>query len=306
MEFAIETNGLTKRFGNIVAVNSVDLRVKRGEIYGFLGLNGAGKTTTIRALLGMIRPSAGNIKVLEQAVGPNGRGPWNKVGHLVENPSAYPDLTVRENLEIARRLQNIKDKEATTHIIERLNIASYADRKVGTLSTGNLQRLGLARALLHDPELLLLDEPANGLDPAGVVEIRELLRDLSHKQGVTVFMSSHILTEVDRLATRIGIIHKGHLIEELDADKLEQLRAKYVLIKARDLSTACSALKSAGYTIPSECDDAIRLSDPRAVDAPDEVAQVLVQAGAPPTHLAIEQENLEDHFLRLTNETLSK
>jgi len=302
MEFAIETNGLSKSYRDVRAVDSVDLRVKRGEIYGFLGLNGAGKTTTIRALLGMVRPSAGNVKVLEQAVSPHGRGPWHRVGHMVESPSAYPELTVRENLEIARRLQNVSDEGATTRAIKRLGIASYADRKAGTLSTGNLQRLGLARALLHGPELLILDEPANGLDPAGVVEIRELLRELARQQGVTVFMSSHILTEVDRLATRIGIIHKGKLIEELDADKLEQLRSKYLAIKARDLNKALNALKKAGYITSSDHDDSIRLADPRAVDAPDEVAQVLVNAGAPPTHLAVAQENLEDHFLRLTSQ----
>ncbi len=300
MDFAIETNKLSKSYRDVRAVDSVNLRVGVGEIYGFLGLNGAGKTTTIRALLGMIRPSDGTVKVLGQAVGPNGGGPWSKVGHLVESPSAYPDLTVRENLEIARRLQNMADKGATSHVIERLGIASYADRKAGTLSTGNLQRLGLARALLHEPELLILDEPANGLDPAGVVEIRELLKTLVQERGVTVFMSSHILTEVDRLATRIGIIHKGHLIEELDADKLEQLRTKYLLIKVHNVNAACNALKNAGYTISSDHNDAIQLNDSRAVDAPDEVAQVLVHAGTPPTHLAVEQENLEDHFLRLT------
>jgi ABC-2 type transport system ATP-binding protein len=300
MEFAIETNALSKSYRDVRAVDSIDLRVKPGEIYGFLGLNGAGKTTTIRALLGMIRPSAGNVKVLEQAVGPHGRGPWARVGHMVESPSAYPELTVRENLEIARRLQNVSDKKATERAIERLGIASYADRKAGTLSTGNLQRLGLARALLHEPELLLLDEPANGLDPAGVVEIRELLRELAHKQGVTVFMSSHILTEVDRLATRIGIIHQGKLIEELDADTLEQLRSKFLVIKARDIHAAVNALKSSGYAISSDHSESIRLSDPRAVDAPDEVAQVLFHAGTSPTHLAVVQENLEDHFLRLT------
>ncbi len=300
MDFAIETNRLSKSYRDVRAVDSVNLRVGVGEIYGFLGLNGAGKTTTIRALLGMIRPSEGTVKVLGQAVGPNGGGPWNKVGHLVESPSAYPDLTVRENLEITRRLQNITDKNATSRIIERLGIASYADRKAGTLSTGNLQRLGLARALLHEPELLILDEPANGLDPAGVVEIRELLKSLAQERGVTVFMSSHILTEVDRLATRIGIIHKGRLIEELVADKLEQLRTKYLLIKVHNVNAACSALKSAGYTISSNHSDAIQLNDPRAVDAPDEVAQILVYAGTPPTRLAVEQENLEDHFLRLT------
>jgi ABC-2 type transport system ATP-binding protein len=300
MEFAIETQGLTKRFGDVLAVNSIDLRVKPGEIYGFLGLNGAGKTTTIRALLGMIRPSTGKVTVLGQALGPHGRGPWERVGHLVENPSAYPELTVRENLEIGRRLHNIPDREATTRAMQKLSIASYAERRAGTLSTGNLRRLGLARALLHEPELLILDEPANGLDPAGVVEIRELLQDLARKQGVTVFMSSHILTEVDRLATRIGIIHRGRLIEELDADKLERMRVKYLAIKARDVNAAHNVLKSAGYAISSDHGDTIRLSDLRATNAPDEVAQVLVRAGTPPTYLAVEQENLEDHFLRLT------
>src|ERR671924_497519 len=135
MTFAIETNQLSKRFGDVLAVDSVDLRVRRGEIYGFLGLNGAGKTTTIRALLGMIRPSAGAVKVLDQAVSPNGRGPWARVGHLVESPSAYPELTVRENLEIARRLHGITDVEVVDETMARLSITSYAERRAGTLST---------------------------------------------------------------------------------------------------------------------------------------------------------------------------
>ena len=247
MNYAIETNGLSKSYGPVHAVNSVDLRVKPGEIYAFIGLNGAGKTTTIRALLGMIRPSAGSVKVLGQTVGPYGRGPWQRVGHLVESPAAYPELTVRENLEIARRLYGIVDKQASSRVIERMTLASYADRKAGTLSTGNFQRLGLARALLHEPELLILDEPANGLDPAGVVEIRELLVGLTCEKGVTVFMSSHILTEVDRLATRIGIIHQGRLIEELESTQLEEIRAQRLEVKACDLEAAQSALARAGF-----------------------------------------------------------
>jgi ABC-2 type transport system ATP-binding protein len=302
MEFAIQTDNLSKSYGEVRAVDGVNLRVKRGEIYGFLGLNGAGKTTTIRALLGMIRPSAGNVRVLGQAVGPHGRGPWSRVGHLVESPSAYPELTVRENLEIARRLHGIKNSNSTSHIIEQIGITSYADRKAGTLSTGNLQRLGLARALLHDPELLILDEPANGLDPAGVVEIRELLELLAHEKGVTIFMSSHILTEVDRLATRIGIIHRGRLIEELDTDALEKLRSKRLEVKARDLEAARSCLQSAGYQ-PALSDETILIEDAHAIECPDEIAKLMVSAGTPPTRLAIEQQDLEDHFLQLTGGT---
>jgi ABC-2 type transport system ATP-binding protein len=299
MDLAIETNALSKFYGRLHAVDAVDLRVGRGEIYGFLGLNGAGKTTTIRALLGMIRPSAGSVKVLGQAVGPNGRGPWRQVGHLVESPSAYPELTVRENLEIARRLQGISDRHVTDRIIERLGLAAYANRKAGILSTGNLQRLGLARALQHEPELLILDEPANGLDPAGLVEIRQLLEGLVKEKGVTVFMSSHILTEVDRLATRIGIIHHGRLLEELEADQFETLRSRYLEIKARHLEQAQNVLVQAGYTVKAG-DDRLFLFEPRCLDAPDEVAALLVNAGVPPTRLAVEQENLEDYFMRLT------
>ena len=301
MNLAIETDGLSKSYGEVRAVESVSLRVRRGEIYGFLGLNGAGKPPPPRALLGMIRPSAGAVKVLGRAVGPNGRGPWSKVGHLVESPAAYPELTVRENLEIARRLHFITDKNATPRAMERLGVASYADRKAGQLSTGNLQRLGLARALLHEPELLILDEPAKGLDPAGVVEIRELLASLASEKGVTVFMSSHILTEVDRLATRIGIIHQGRLIEELDAEKLEELRSPRLEIKARDLQAAQSALAKAGFVVKAR-EGMIVLNEPRAINAPDDVATLLVSAGTPPTRLAVEQEELEDHFLRLTGE----
>lgn len=298
---AIETIGLSKSFGFVRALDSVNLRVGEGEIYGFLGLNGAGKTTTIRTLLGMIRPSAGSVKVLGQAVGPYGRGPWRHVGHLVEKPAAYPELTVWENLEIARRLQGISDVKATSRVIKRLGLAPFADRKTSALSTGNLQRLGLARAMLHEPQLLILDEPANGLDPAGVVEIRELLASLAHEKGVTVFMSSHILTEVDRLATRIGIIHKGLLLEELDAERLEELRSQRLEIKTRNLEAAQSTLAQAGFTVKLR-DSTIVLNEERAIVAPEEVATILVNAGMPPFRLAVEQENLEDYFLRLTGE----
>jgi ABC-2 type transport system ATP-binding protein len=182
--------------------------------------------------------------------------------------------------------------------MKKLSIASYADRKAGTLSSGNFQRLGLARALLHNPELIILDEPSNGLDPAGIVEIRELLASLAREQGKTIFMSSHILTEVDLLADRIGIIHKGQLIEELDAARLEGIRARQLVIGTRDLAKAREALAS--FDVANLKDGRLAIKDSRAIEAPELIAMLLVNAGTPPTHLAIEQENLEEYFLGLT------
>jgi ABC-2 type transport system ATP-binding protein len=299
------TSGLTKRYrGDVLAVDQVDLRVARGEIYAFLGLNGAGKSTTIRMLLGMIRPTAGHAELFGERVQAGTSELWRRVGHLVESATAYPELTVRENLEVARRLTGIGERAVVGLMVERLALEPYADRRAGTLSLGNLQRLALARALLHEPELLVLDEPANGLDPAGVIEIRELIRDLAREHGVTVFMSSHILAEVDRLATRIGIVHQGRLIEELDSEALEAHRDRRLEVGARDLAAAEQALRAAGLTpkrTPSAGNPArLELRDPSALECPDDIARLLVAAGAPPTHLAVARESLEDHFMRLT------
>jgi ABC-type multidrug transport system ATPase subunit len=216
---AIATRALTKRYRDVTAVDLLELDVRRGEIYGFLGRNGAGKTTTIRMLLGLIRPSGGEVTVLGTRVVPGETSVFSRVGFLVESASAYPNLTVRENLDIARRLTGAPT-EAVAETIELLGLAAYADRVSGKLSLGNKQRLSLARALLHSPELLVLDEPANALDPAGIVEVRKLLRSLADERGVTVFMSSHILAEVAHLADRIGIVHDGRLIEEASRDEL--------------------------------------------------------------------------------------
>jgi len=215
---AITTRSLTKRYRDVVAVDALDLDVRRGEIYGFLGRNGAGKTTTIRMLLGLIRPSSGEVTVLGRRITPGETDVFAHVGYLVETATAYPNLTVRENLDIQRRLTGAP-AGAIDETIELLRLSAYADRVSGTLSLGNKQRLALARALLHSPELLILDEPANALDPAGIVEVRNLLRSLADERGVTVFMSSHILAEVAHLADRIGIVHEGRLIEESSRDE---------------------------------------------------------------------------------------
>ena len=298
MEFAIETNNLSKHFGHVRAVQNVNLHVKKGEIYSFLGLNGAGKTTTIRALLGMIRPSEGHVKVLGQDLGPGGRGPWAQVGYMVESPSAYPELSVRENLEVARRLQGLQDPKVVGNIMEQLSITTYANRKAGTLSSGNFQRLGLARALMHKPALLILDEPANALDPAGIVEIREMIIRLAREEGMTIFMSSHNLTEVDKLADRIGIIHKGKLVEELDADRLDTIRSRQLIVDIHDLVKACAALEN--FQVMKLGEHRIAIKDRQAIETPEIIATLLVRAGIPPYRLVVEQEDLENYFLHLT------
>lgn len=299
MNTPIKTDNLAKLYGDVTAVEHLSLCVARGEIYAFLGLNGAGKTTTIRMLLGMIKPTTGAAYVLGTKVCVGERKPWACVGYLVETPQAYPELSVRENLDVMRRLRPGTEPQAVVHAIERLGLTAYADRRAGTLSLGNLQRLGLAKALLHNPQLLILDEPANGLDPAGIVEIRELLLELTRKQGVTVFMSSHILGEVSRLAHRIGIIHKGRLLQELGVDELERNRRRWLFLRTRDCEATRLALTTAGYAADITQDGNIKVKNDEAIERPDAIATLLVDAGHPPTLLKVEQEDLEGYFLRL-------
>jgi ABC-2 type transport system ATP-binding protein len=296
MQNIIETQNLTRRFGTLTAVDKVDLRVPEASVYGFLGPNGAGKTTTIRMLLGMIRPDHGEVNVLGTRVVPGSRHPWEQVGYIVEMPYAYPELSVRENLEVARRLHPGTPVSAVDEVIEQLRLSVYANKRANHLSLGNKQRLGLAKALLHRPRLLLLDEPANGLDPAGIVEVRQLLRRLAREEGVTVFISSHILGEVSRLAQRIGIIHKGRLLQEMDVAELEQNRAQWLDLATRDNPATVDALKAAGYAPALTPQGRIHLN---SSPDPEEIARFLVEKGLPPIHLAVEEEDLEDYFFRL-------
>jgi ABC-2 type transport system ATP-binding protein len=296
---AIEANGLTKRFGDVIAVNDLSLNIRRGEIYGFLGLNGAGKTTTIRMLLGMIKPSAGAVSLFGIKVQSGQQPIWQRVGYMVETPHAYPDLTVRENLEIFRRLRQLKDAGSVENIIGQMGLALYADRRAGILSLGNAQRLGLAKALIHHPDLLLLDEPANGLDPAGIVEVRNLLLGLVQNDRVTVFISSHILSEVAKLATRIGVVHQGQLVKELTASELAEAEQQRLLVDVRDIAAAQAVLAKSGITAGLEGKNTLVITEKSAMQHPEKIATFLVEAGCPPSRLVIEQKDLESYFLEL-------
>lgn len=294
----IETSNLTKHFGDTKAVDDVSIHVRTGEIYGFLGLNGAGKTTAIRLLLGMIKPDSGSVslfgKKLKQA-----SDLWNEVGYLVETPYSYPNLSVRENLKVIYKLRGLKDKSQIDNIIKVLQLKDYQDKKAKYLSMGNSQRLGLAKALMHNPKLLILDEPINGLDPAGIVEIREFLKDLVQNHGTTIFLSSHILSEISRLATRIGIVHQGKLIKELNTNLLENQIIKKLQVVTNDNPKAINILKQNGFDSISNDNGFIEISDPNAIGLPENISALLVNSGLPPKMLHVWEEDLEAYFLRM-------
>jgi ABC-2 type transport system ATP-binding protein len=306
MNDVIHTTNLSKHYGQLRAVDNISLSVGKGEIYGFLGLNGAGKTTTIRMLLGMIQPTAGVSYLNGQKVNPGNYEIWGTVGYMVEIPYSYPELSVRENLEIISKLRHIPGKNAVDRIIGKLKLDSYANIQAKHLSLGNAQRLGLAKALLHNPSILILDEPTIGLDPAGIVEIRELLYDLAQNQGVAIFISSHILGEISKLTSRIGIIHNGLLIQEVNSVQLDSLRHKRLLLNSLDKAKAVQVLTNAGYNVELTEDGIMGITTVKALTHPEEIARILVQADCPPTQLNIEEEDLEGYFLRTIQETGGK
>lgn len=295
----IRTENLTKHFGNVHAVENISLEVRKGEIYGCLGLNGAGKTTTIRMLLGMIRPTAGSAFLFGKKVSADSCDLWEDVGYLVEIPYSYPELTVWENLEIIRRLRRISDISSVDAVIDRLKLTSYRDIVSKNLSQGNAQRLGLAKALIHNPSILILDEPANGLDPAGIVEIRELFRDLASNHGVTIFICSHILGEISKFATRIGIIHGGRLVQESNTNELERLLHKRLVVDTYDKKAAQARLMEEGYSVSISKEGVLEITDEKAVNHPENIVIILVRSGLPPALLKVEEEDLESYFLRI-------
>jgi ABC-type multidrug transport system ATPase subunit len=306
-ETAILTEDLFKTYKEVKAVDALNLSVRQGEIYGFLGRNGAGKTTTIRMLLGLITPTRGRVILAGHPVAGERRKAVAATGSLVETATFYPSLTVRENLEIQRQLTG-SSHEALERALELTQLAEYKNRRAGRLSLGNKQRLALARALLHRPGILILDEPANGLDPAGIVEIRNLMRRLAAEEGVTVFISSHILSEIHQLADRIGIIHRGRLIEEFDSRR--QAVAHLLRVRVSDPARARQALQAAfpALRMSHDGEGTLELSEPAAgardavPAAPDaaRVARVLVGANVDLQALVPVEEDLEARFLRLT------
>ncbi len=296
----IKTDSLTKRFGSTVAVDTISFHINQGEIYGFLGLNGAGKTTLIRMLLGMIKPDNGTISIFGKQLSKKSNQ-WKDIGYLVETPYSYPNLSVYENLKVIYKLRQLNNPKAIDDIIEKLKLTKYRNIKVNALSLGNQQRLGLAKALIHNPRLLILDEPINGLDPEGIVEVRELLLELS-KNGSTIFLSSHILSEISKLANRIAIIHEGKLIKELTNQELSSQIIKKILVQTTDNKKAIKYLQNANYSVLETKQNLIEVTNSGAIEKPELITKLLTENDLPPKQIFLFTEDLEMYFLRTIKE----
>jgi ABC-2 type transport system ATP-binding protein len=282
----------------VVAVSELDLAVPKGCVYGFLGPNDAGKTTTIRMLLDLIQPNKGSIQMFGQSVKKHRRQTLEKVGSLVASPSLYPNLTGRENLRLFQKLMGLPKSEID-RVLDIVNMQSAADRRVHHYSTGMRQRLGLATALLNHPTLLILDEPTNGLDPAGILEMRRLLRGLPEAFGVTVFLSTHLLNEVEQIATQIGIINKGKLIFQGGREHLQNELGGSAILQVDNPARARHILTGMGWQVSQNNDQTLSIVSQNAQALAKANAQLVAQ-GIEVYHLSQEKRSLEEIFLSLT------
>ena len=298
MEYIVQTENLSKRFGKEHAVAGLDLKIRKGEIYGFLGPNGAGKTTTIRMLLGLMKPTAGKIKIFQKDLTKERINILAKVGSLVENPSYYPHLTAYENLEALRKILGVP-KSRIDEVLEIVRLKDVANKKVKGFSLGMKQRLGIAASLLHNPELLILDEPTNGLDPSGIIEIRNLIKRLPSEFGITIVISSHLLSEIDQMATTVGIILKGKMIFQDSIEAMRMYAQPKIVLKVSNSEKAWRLLIANG--IKGECKDGLILLNECANEQVAQIVHILVQEGISIYRVEEEKQSLEDIFLQMTS-----
>jgi len=291
------TKNLTKKFGKQTSVSGLEMKIKKGQIYGFLGPNGAGKTTTIRMLLGLIKPTKGDIQLFGQDIRKHRLQILRRIGSLVESPSYYGNLTGRENLEVIRRVRDLPEARIA-EVLEIVRLSKVADRLAKEYSLGMKQRLGIAAALMSKPDLLVLDEPTNGLDPAGIHEIRELIKELPDQYGMTVLVSSHLLSEIDQMATQVGIIMNGKLIFQDDIEELRKKQKPLLKIGANNIHEAQSIIQKRGLHVKlQEGNLWISETSPEFVS---EINGILVQSGVSVYRLEEVKRSLEDIFLELT------
>ena len=298
-EYILQTVNLTKTYQKKNVLDQVNITVKKGSIYGFIGLNGAGKSTLLRTVSGLAYPTSGKTELFGHSNEKELIIARRRIGTLIENPALFPNMTARENLEVIRIQRGIPGKGCIEEALKKVRLEETGKKKVKKFSLGMKQRLGIAIALLNNPELLILDEPINGLDPMGVMEIRELLKRINQEFGVTIVISSHILSELHQLATDFGIIHKGELIDQITAKQLDEKCQAYLFIKVDNANKAVvileNTLQTAQYEVLS--DDSIKLYS--HLEDNHLITQVLVEGGIKVEQITPTNDTLESYFTRL-------
>ena len=299
MKYIIETESLTKIYGQTPAAENISLHVPKGKIYGLLGRNGAGKTTVMRMLLNLIRPNKGTILLFGEDYRSHSDRIYRRIGSIIETPGFYENLTGCENLQLIARLRGRHGKDTVKNALEIVGLGKEADKTFSNYSLGMKQRLGIAASIMHEPELLILDEPINGLDPIGIHEIRNFLLELSHEKGTTILISSHVLSEIEQLADIIGVMHEGHLVEETEMAELHKCSRQYVEFETSDVNKAAVLLKQqfnvADYTVID--DRVIRIYD--CVHDRGTINKSFVENGLMVTKVNVSEEKLEDYFSKL-------
>ncbi|OBY81142.1 bacitracin ABC transporter ATP-binding protein [Paenibacillus sp. KS1] len=298
-ETIIQTEGLTKTYGDRRAVDQLRLTINRGDIYGFLGPNGAGKTTTIRMLLGLIRPTKGNIQIFNKNLHSHRLEILRKVGSLVEYPSYYAHLTGRDNLEAIRRIIDVP-KSRIDEVLAVVRLTNDANRPVKGYSLGMKQRLGIAAAMLGSPELLILDEPTNGLDPSGILEIRELIKSLPHQHGITVLVSSHLLSEIEQMATRVGIIQHGRMVFQDSISVLQDQAQHRIRFAVSNPVKAANLLAASGCAVEQQEGSVLMNYMPDSQVA--SLVDLLVHNQLSVYRVEEQRQSLEEIFLSMTGE----
>ena len=300
MEYVIESSNMTKSYGNTVVVDRVNIHVRKGEIYGLLGRNGAGKTTIMKMIVGLTDMDSGSISVFGKQMKGNEKELLSRIGALIETPGFYPNLTAYENLNNLARLRGVVKKNAVGDSLEVVGLPRNDKKIYSEFSIGMKQRLGIAASLMHSPELLILDEPINGLDPIGISEMRRFLKELSEVSGKTIVLSSHILSEIELLADTVGIIHEGKLLEESSLTELQRKNEKYLLIKATPVEKVAHILDEkypdVYYQIP--CDNEVRIYNMDLDMA--HINRVLLEQGINVFAFSQCNDSLEDYFKKIT------
>ena len=298
--YIIETKNLTKVYGEQKAVNSVNLHIEKGSIYGLLGRNGAGKTTIMKMILGLTDITNGEVSVFNQNIKGNEKKIYPRIGAIIETPGFYPNLTGTENLEIFALLRGTAFPDAVKNALEVVGLPHKDKKLFGNYSLGMKQRLGIANAILHDPEVLILDEPTNGLDPIGIAEVRNFIKDLSIKKGKTILISSHILSEITLLADTVGIIDKGVLLEESSMEELNKKNRKYIMLEVSDVSKTTIVLeKEFGITNYSVEDNNHVKVYSHGLDMA-KINKSLVMNGISVASSQTCNDSLEDYFKKIT------